>query len=118
MADNQATVEVLTAEVRTLVVGKRQVTMSVFKQLDAVAPSALEPFGRVSYEEKRVRTNWGYGDDTLIWVVGRSLRTGALVRASQSRYLSDRYSEEQEETACVRYERWAALPLIVLAGLR
>jgi hypothetical protein len=42
-----ATVEVLTAEVRVLMVGSRQVTLSVARQLDWVERSELEPFGRV-----------------------------------------------------------------------
>jgi hypothetical protein len=42
-----ATVEVLTASVRTLVVGSRQVTLAVFRQLDAVPRDSMSPFGRV-----------------------------------------------------------------------
>lgn len=41
------TVETLTAEVRTLVIGNRQVTLSVLGQLDIVHPCAIEPLGRV-----------------------------------------------------------------------
>jgi hypothetical protein len=43
-----ARVEVLTAEVRVLMVGSRQVTMSVYNQLDQVKPGEIEPFGRVA----------------------------------------------------------------------
>lgn len=46
-ASTTATVETLTAEVRTLVVGARQVTLSVARQLDWVSAAILEPFGRV-----------------------------------------------------------------------
>jgi hypothetical protein len=42
-----ATVQTLTAEVRTLVVGARQVTLSVAKQLDVVPLAELRVFGRV-----------------------------------------------------------------------
>ena len=42
-----ATVETLTAEVRVLMVGSRQVTLSVARQLDGTAPSLINPFGRV-----------------------------------------------------------------------
>jgi hypothetical protein len=42
-----ATIETLTAEVRTLVVGSRQVTLSIAKQLDVVDLSRLRVFGRV-----------------------------------------------------------------------
>ena len=45
---HDAQVKTLTAEVRTLVVGSRQVTMSVYSQLDEVDYDEIEPFGRVS----------------------------------------------------------------------
>jgi hypothetical protein len=67
-----ATVEVLTAEVRTLVVGNRQVTQSVYRQLDHINPEAIEPFGRVN------DTKAGEGYDVL--VVGRG-PDGVLVRS-------------------------------------
>lgn len=44
---HEATVEVLTAEVRVLQVGRRQVTLSVVRQLDWADPADVEPFGRV-----------------------------------------------------------------------
>lgn len=42
-----ATVETLTAEVRTLMVGNRQITLSVYRQLDREPYELIEPFGRV-----------------------------------------------------------------------
>ena len=42
-----ATVGVLTAQVRVLMVGSRQVTLSVYRQLDHVEPGKITPFGRV-----------------------------------------------------------------------
>lgn len=43
-----ATVETLTAEVRVLKVGNRQITKSVYLQLDSMPPSdEFHPFGRV-----------------------------------------------------------------------
>lgn len=42
-----ATIETLTAEVRTLVLGSRQITLSVAKQLDIIPLSRLRIFGRV-----------------------------------------------------------------------
>ena len=66
-----ARVQVLTAEVRTLVVGSRQVTLSVYSQLDEVEFEQIEPFGRVRPKN---------GDD-YIWLVGRHRADGALVRA-------------------------------------
>ncbi|MGV0721550.1 hypothetical protein ABQF17_15010 [Mycolicibacterium elephantis] len=49
---NTATVETLAAEVRVLMVGSRQVTLSVAKQLDRIScysygADAIVPFGRV-----------------------------------------------------------------------
>ena len=66
-----ATVEVLTAEVRVLMVGSRQVTLSVARQLDQVPLEAVEPFGRV-----RVR------DADADQVIGRSRKDGSLVLAN------------------------------------
>ena len=65
-------VEVLTAEVRALMVGSRQITLSVYRQLDTVPPERIEPFGRVRD-----------GHDTGLWVIGRDKTDGALVRAQQ-----------------------------------
>lgn len=48
MSAHEATVEVLTAEVRVLMVGSRQVTLSVYGQLDEVSPAQIRPFGRVA----------------------------------------------------------------------
>ena len=67
--DRTATVELLTAEVRVLQVGSRQVTLSVARQLDLVPLDALEPFGRV-----RTR-DYDYA------VIGKHVLTGALVMA-------------------------------------
>lgn len=47
MSTTTATVQTLTAEVRVLQVGSRQVTLSVYKQLDYKPHDDLELFGRV-----------------------------------------------------------------------
>jgi hypothetical protein len=53
MSDKHAaTVEVLTAEVRVLQIGRRQVTLSVVRQLDWADPADVEPFGRVRTGDK------------------------------------------------------------------
>jgi hypothetical protein len=65
---NSATVETLTAEVRVLMVGSRQVTLSVFRQLDWIDYDECEPFGRVNEGEGRV-------------VVGKHILSGVLARA-------------------------------------
>lgn len=72
MGNAEARVEVLTAEVRALMVGKRQVTLSVYRQLDTVEPDEIEPFGRVRDSQ----------DDERYWcVVGRHRLDGTLVRS-------------------------------------
>lgn len=125
-----ATVRTLTAEVRTLVVGSRQVTMSVYNQLDEVEWDELEPFGRVC-----PRGAWSYA----IHVVGRSTRptdTGALVRSWVPNDLAidilrrgdslpdgvpslwSELTETERESIERALIAWEKLPLIVLAGLR
>jgi hypothetical protein len=66
-----ARVQVLTAEVRTLVVGSRQVTMSVYNQLDEVDYDEIEPFGRVSPKD---------AEPAFIYTVGRRRDARDLVR--------------------------------------
>lgn len=93
----QATVEVLTAEVRVLVVSNRQITRSAYRQLDAVSPDEIEPLGRVRPDD----------DDCAVCVAGRHRDTGALVRSFVSTYdVRDWYRETREI--------WSALPLVVL----
>jgi hypothetical protein len=127
-----ATVEVLTAEVRTLMVGSRQVTLSVYNQLDEVEYPDIEPFGRVRAKGSM---------PAVIQVVGRS-PGGHLVRSSipsepweidglgyvpeNSDFLHARriyvgwQSADAEQRADMRSvaAEWSDLPLIVLAGLR
>ncbi len=124
----EAHVQVLTAEVRTLVVGSRQVTMSVYNQLDDVPPQKIEPFGRV-----RPRTVHG----PFIFVVGCDKATGSLVRSHIPQHpesLNDKGWVPKGPGVWAIYEhwpvgatpqrlvataaQWSALPLIVLAGLR
>jgi hypothetical protein len=49
-----ATVETLTAEVRVLMVGKRQITLSVAKQLDMVKYDDLTVFGRIRMSDDQL----------------------------------------------------------------
>ena len=65
---NVAIIEVLTAEVRVLMVGSRQVTLSVFRQLDIKPYDEVAPMGRVNDK------------DGGKWIVG-SDDQGNLVRA-------------------------------------
>ena len=73
-----ATVEVLTAEVRVLMVGSRQVTLSVYRQLDRRPSDEVEPFGRVSDKQDEPK----YGCRS-VFVVGCDA-SGALVRSRHS----------------------------------
>jgi len=69
-----AEVEVLTAEVRVLMVGSRQITLSVARQLDQVPLLDVEPFGRVRL-----------GTTTESWhphIIGKHRHSGVLVIAS------------------------------------
>jgi hypothetical protein len=68
-----ATVELLTAEVRTVMIGRRQVTLSTYRQLDEVAPEVVEAFGRV--RDPAAMPTGG------IPVVGRDRRDGVLVKS-------------------------------------
>jgi hypothetical protein len=94
-----ATVETLAAEVRTLMVGSRQVTMSVAKQLDVVDLGLLDIFGRINLS-----------GEAGIWVIGAHKETSALVKA-RARYsvkraawiwLGDQPSELQRPQRCPR----------------
>lgn len=112
MSSNTATVETLTAEVRVLMVGSRQVTLSVYRQLDHVPGlKQMEAFGRVR-GLKPVKDEYGNGI-IEVEVVGRSLKTGELCRTTVE-WPTDPHDTEWNAS-------WRAakrLPLIVLAGLR
>lgn len=73
MGTTSATVETLTAEVRVLMVGNRQITLSVYRQLDTVKLDEIEPFGRVN-DNKDVPSD-------ALWIIGAHCTTGALVRS-------------------------------------
>jgi hypothetical protein len=57
-----ATVETLTAEVRCLMVGSRQVTLSVAKQLDIIPLKDIRVFGRVKVNVSGTK----YGNDRYV----------------------------------------------------
>jgi hypothetical protein len=69
-----ATVEVLTAEVRVLMVGSRQITLSVFRQLDWVSPEKIQPMGRVRDKDDA---------SDYVGVVGREISSGVLVQSGR-----------------------------------
>jgi hypothetical protein len=131
-----ATVETLTAEVRVLMVGSRQVTLSVVRQLDIAKPDQIMPFGRV-----RAARDFGAGDIEVVGSVNGVLARSVACKTTHRCYAHARgdgsyhkhcpefvpgglngdhadhswwsYSPGEET-----YAEWAALPLIVLAGLR
>jgi len=72
---SKATIETLTAEVRVLMVGNRQITLSVYRQLDMIGSDAIRPFGRVRTSKS---------ESTDIELVGVD-QQGNLVRAVSQR---------------------------------
>lgn len=98
-ASQTATVEVLAAEVRVLMVGSRQVTLSLARQLDRVPLDLLEVFGRINLLAGTAA------------VIGRHLDSGALCVASVDTYPSSTPWIGQEDlgakriTVCERV-RW------------
>lgn len=82
-----AQVKVLRAEVRVLMVGSRQITLSVFRQLDVVNASELEWFGRVRDPQRHDDCATGFPEDTEgdRHVIGRHRFTGALTRTNINR---------------------------------
>lgn len=167
---HEATVEVLTAEVRVLQVGRRQVTLSVVRQLDWVDPAKVKPFGRVRTGDTppgRVRAISSSGSSlvksaTPVEIVGsaagflvrsvswRTVLTCTydgdtacpemrVIRAELRRHYDSHglphFTPEYDRASAKRAahdvhdwisfdpdqqtnEKWEALPLIVLAGLR
>lgn len=130
-----ATVDVLTAEVRVLMVGRRQVTMSVFSQLDKVPHSEIAPFGRVNPKDanrNEIHLVGSGPDGTLVrsriwrWPHPGSHKPYYLDSnpGGSDQYLFDRAKEERKAGVrrdwCTQseWETMSALPLIVLAGLR
>lgn len=136
---HDAHVQVLTAEVRTLMVGSRQVTLSVYNQLDSVRYTDIEPFGRVN--PRQAEQDWYYvvgreRDDgtlvrsrlpTLAYMVRMSrerkeIAHGRLItgdgRSTLERRLENAFGVFDEDEITRVTGKWQWLPLIVLAGLR
>ena len=117
-----AKVETLTAEVRVLMVGNRQVTKSVYLQLDYSPPWRIAPFGRVNTGlHIQIVDHWGSREKepVAVEVIGREIDSEELVRSylrhDHYRRVPQGYSPEHWNGL---KERWVLLPLIVLAGLR
>jgi hypothetical protein len=143
-----AAVEVLTAEVRVLMVGSRQVTLSVARQLDIASPAEIEAFGRIRADHK--------APEDRIEVIGSAAGTLARSQITPQTFRCDGPYRgngfRTPEGGWVAYQRcdswradpghrenhdyvefgdhgmswdgeeiylqWARLPLVVLAGLR
>lgn len=73
-----ANVELLTAEVRVLMVGSRQITLSVFRQLDWIPPQEIVPFGRIT--DPRDSKHAGDPERLFVTVVGKG-KAGQLARS-------------------------------------
>lgn len=105
----KAEVETLTAEVKTLVVGNRQITLSVARQLDEVHIRKMSHvFGRIQITNRKptdrdvLRGNVGY------YVIGKHRDNGSLVTSNLAAH---RFGEVDWG--------WAYnLPKIILAGLK
>jgi hypothetical protein len=67
-----ASVERLSAEVRVVQVGSRQITRPMYRQLDEATFGRFEPFGRVRDNKRKPRAG-------VLQLVGRDTETGALV---------------------------------------
>lgn len=134
---NTATVEALTAEVRVLMVGSRQVTLSVARQLDLVEPNSITPFGRIAADRNpgvnQIEVIGADPDGVLVVsAMGFNWRkcVTATVWPGPTRVRHSpcgNCSLDDEEHDWVQYWgggdgdlylSWRDLPLIVLAGLR
>ena len=141
---HEAVVKVLTAEVRVLMVGSRQVTLSVFRQLDIKPYKDIMPKGRVNEKHEQ----WVIGKDATGHLVrGRHTESPdgldgrevgrideyrdrvAHPRKRRSLTPEEKRDHERLEVVLEKYPQWLsswqeslrrfeALELVVLAGLR
>lgn len=105
-ASDSATVETLTAEVRMLVVGTRQVTLSVARQLDWVHLSQLRVFGRVKLGRCEYAVIGSANDGSL-----------AMAQYRPPEHVVWKDTEIGQEARRL-HTAAARSPLIVLAGLK
>jgi hypothetical protein len=118
MSAQAATVEVLAAEVRVLMVGSRQVTLSVYRQLDEVHIATIEPFGRVR-SGKPDKREWvrrlevvGVDQDGQLCRSWLEWNAGTVPETTTAPFGAP------EDIKRNLWHDWEELPLIVLAGLR
>lgn len=98
MPRTMATVEALTAQVRVLMVGSRQITLSVYWQLDDVDPDKVEIFGRVA--PGQAEQGWTYA-------VGSHKESGDLVRCRvvTSRQMMEKILYDEDASIKARKEQ-------------
>src|SRR5215468_4223550 len=113
MNKHTGTVESLSAEIRVLMIDSRQVTLSMYRQLDEVEWETFCPFGRIND-----RTQNGF------WMVGNTGPGTPVVKCHipddnvDDIWLRDQTLDDFQEEGWsypARYPR--DFPLIVLAGL-
>jgi hypothetical protein len=123
VSEHTATMEVLTAEVRVLQVGSRQIALSVYGQLDEVRADDIKPFGRVRSRNSSYALTEVVGSDDdgrlcRSWLHDDGLEIGWAEGPPGGRLISARKNPERAEAVRKYAAMWSALPLIVLAGLR
>ena len=98
MPRTTATVEALTAQVRVLMVGSRQITLSVYWQLDDVDSDKVDVFGRVA--PSQAEEGWTYA-------VGRHKESGDLVRCRviTSRQMMEKILYDEDAAIKARKEQ-------------
>lgn len=105
MTNHTATVEALTAEVRVLMVGSRQVTMSVYGQLDHVNYDEIEPFGRVLPKDAQrgyvyvIGKRAGHGDLVSSWLPCTEQGITRLIAGRSRAAACERDAEREDERA-------------------
>jgi hypothetical protein len=115
MAGKTATVETLTAEVRVLVVGSRQVTMSVYNQLDRADFDQIEPFGRVTPKDASGgvcvigKRRDGAGDLVRSWLPTTQRDLVAFIKRESSADAYERQAAAHEDAADRRETKAALL---------
>ena len=121
MPTSDARVTTLTATVRTLYIRRRQVTLSIAKQLDTVKPDRMvEPFGRLSSSVFAQRLSGWRTDKKAIWVIGSDIEGNLAISwcAQWKEQYTSRHPFDDHNVDAETYGEWLNLPLIVLAGLR
>jgi hypothetical protein len=116
MDASDVAISTYTAEIRVLTIGTQRLPLTVARQLDHVEPSDIYPFGRV-----KITTPEKFSSVETVEVIGSA--DGQLVRSSVSRVKrhhlhGNKYYEYTGTGTESIFNRWSALKLIILSGLR